>query len=451
MLCKFIQIFENVRKIIILLIFITSIQFSYAQITISSSDLANSGDTLRYSTAPAIGVNFDTTGTDLLWDYSFLTPTGQGVDEFKSFLRTPYLFYSQFFGAIGLKTTDTIDFGLLSITNVHTFFRKRSTSYTAEGTGFTTSSIPLASDYSNSDRVYKLPLKYGDNDTDNFRVATSVPTLGTFIQQGTRTTNVDGWGKITTPYAKDVACIRLVSNVLETDSLVTAFVSFGFPVNRREIKWLSNAEPVPMMEVSGPLLGNLFTPAQLKYRDSFRQIRNNSFLNVSFLANASSGQANTDTFKLEGILNIPAPAQFLWRFTPNNVKFVNGTDSTSQDPQLIFTDTGLYDLSLRSTLLNQSADTFATDYFSISQPSSVKNVGTSNDFTVKVYGNQISVGSLKENFEYYIYALDGKQVKIGNIAKAGFISIEDLPNGKYVFVALNKRGDKVQYNFLKYN
>jgi len=35
-----------------------------------------------------------------------------------------------------------------------------------------------------------------------------------------------------------------------------------------------------------------------------------------------------------------------WTFTPNNVIFVNGTDANSQMPQVIFTDTGSYDVKL---------------------------------------------------------------------------------------------------------
>lgn len=421
-----------------------------AQITIRQGDLANSGDTLRYSNASAIGLNLDTTGMNVSWDYSSLTPTGQGVDEFKSFLRTPYLFYSQFFGSIGLKTADTLNFGILNITNVHTFYRKRSTSYTAEGTGFTTSGIPLASDYSNSDRVYKLPLTYGDTDTDDFRVSTTIPALGSFIQQGSRTTTVNGWGDISTPYLKNVACIRLVSNIQETDSLITGFVSFGFPVNRREIKWLSNTEAIPMMEVSGPLLGNLFTPTQVKYRDSFRNITNNSFLNVSFLANANAGRALLDTFQIEGSSNIPAPVQYRWSFNPNNIRYVNGTDSTSQDIELVFTDTGSYDISLRGNFANQVGDSTSINHFDISQPSTVKKIYNENSLTVKVYGNKIIVGEVKDAFTYQIYSTDGRCQLKGGIEKAGDISIRNLPDGKYVFVALNNKGTKVQYNFMKF-
>ena len=194
-----------------------------AQISITNNNLPNSGDTFRFSNTTSLTINTSQTGADQTWDYTKLTPNSQGVDEYKSFIRTPYFFYSQFFGAMGLKTADTIALGIITITNVHTFYRKTSSAYTAEGTGFTTSGIPLASDYSNSDRVYKLPLQYNAHDTDDFRVATSVPSLGTFIQQGKRISHVDGWGKISTPYKSDVACLRIKSDVLEVDSLKNQF------------------------------------------------------------------------------------------------------------------------------------------------------------------------------------------------------------------------------------
>ena len=438
------------RSLVILLFlsFVTIKGGIKAQVSITQQDLASSGDTLRFSTASIIGVDYDTTGPNRNWNYQDLNPTGQGIDEFKSFIRTPYLFYSQFFGAIGLKTADTLNFGILTITNVHTFYRKRSTSYTAEGTGFTVSGVPLASDYSNSDRVYKLPLNYGDNDADNFRVATSVPGVGTFIQQGTRSTLVDGWGKISTPFAKNVDCIRVISNVQETDSLVTQFVSFGFPVNRREIKWLSKTEPIPMMEVSGPVIGSLFTPSQVKYRDSFRNIQAPSVLRAGFSTNRTSGMMN-DTFKLTGNVNLPVPAQFNWRFAPNNVNYVNGTSSSDAQIEVIFTDTGKYDVSLNATFLNQSDDTTALDLITINSPSSVQSLLESSCFAVRVFGNAIHFQTLQKEVTYEIYNMNAALVQKGRLQGEGSISLSSLPTGKYILISSNGEGKQVKFAFLK--
>src|SRR5438067_13847963 len=57
-----------------------------AQITITSADMPILGDTLRYSFATAAGsnLNLSNTGANIAWDYSSLTPVGQGLDQYKS-------------------------------------------------------------------------------------------------------------------------------------------------------------------------------------------------------------------------------------------------------------------------------------------------------------------------------------------------------------------------------
>ena len=55
-----------------------------AQITITSADMSEAGDTLRYSTnfSPE-NFPYDTTGAGITWDFSNLTPQTQGLYEYK--------------------------------------------------------------------------------------------------------------------------------------------------------------------------------------------------------------------------------------------------------------------------------------------------------------------------------------------------------------------------------
>ena len=449
------DIWENINSmkhlVILITLLVTNASWAWAQISITSQDMPSNGDTARYSTTTALGLNLSQTGANQNWNFSNLRATGQGLDEFRSFIRTPYLFYSQFFGAIGLKTNDTLDFGVLSITNVHTFYRARSGSYTAEGTGFTTSGIPLASDYSNSDRLYSFPLTYNDSDSDNFRVATTLPTLGTFIQQGSRNNKVDGWGTITTPFVNNQACIRYSSDILETDSLITSFISFGFPLNRREIKWLAKGEPIPLLEVTGPLFGNTFTPTQVKYRDSFRNLsNNNSFLAFTELsADKVIGRANQDTFQFSTNVNIPLPVNYNWSFSPNTYNFVNGTSATEQNPRVVFGDTGKYSVTARASFGNQNSDSTISDYISISSPTGLTSL-KEELFVARVSGGYISLSDMTSEVDIKIYNIAGILVLSEKVNDNTKLDITHLPKGKYIILATKNSSQTQKLGFVKY-
>lgn len=441
------------KNLLTILVFIFPL-FNYAQISVTNNNLPSSGDTFRFSNSNNLTITTTQTGANQTWDYTSLTPNSQGVDEYKSFLRTPYFFYSQFFGAIGLKTADTISLGIITITNVHTFYRKSSAAYTAEGTGFTTSGIPLASDYSNSDRVYKLPMQYNQHDSDDFRVATTVPSLGTFIQQGKRINHVDGWGKISTPYKSDVSCLRIKSDVLEIDSLKTQFISFGFPVNRREIKWLTNIEAQPMLEITGALLNNNFTPTLIKYRDSSRNVsQSNGFTpSVSFTVDKKNGNKNNDTFRF---INTTTPSfgnSYSWSFTPNNANFVNGTNANSANPSVVFTENDIYSVNLNASRNGNSADTFEKDLITISDLNSLDPALNQGSILLlpNAVSDYISIQStyVNKEIDIQVFSIAGQLMLEKTITNSENIAISFLPKGRYVLIA-KTQGETVKLLFDK--
>jgi hypothetical protein len=426
----------------------------FGQITITSSDLPSSGDTFRFSTTNNPLINTNQTGANQSWNYKTLRPTGQGVDEYKSFIRTPYLFYSQFFGATGLKTADTLNFGILSITNAYTFYRTRTDRYTAEGTGFTTSSIPLASDYSNPDRVYKLPLVFNQHDSDDFRVATTIPTLGSFIQQGKRVNHVDGWGKISTPYKDDLNCLRIKSDILETDSLVTQFVSFGFPANRREIKWLSDLEEQPILQITGALLAGNFTPSQIKYRDSVRSLGppGGGFgPRVSYTVDRTMGVKNKDTFKFSNATVPNFGWTYAWSFSPSNATFVNGTSSTDEDVEVVFTDSGWYDVKFTVSRFVNSWDTTSNALIRVDNTSDVKDLNKKQLLLLpNPVTEYISVHSNETNqiLTSSIYDLQGRLLFTKQIRTDDKIALDFLSKGRYIMVTSDGT-DQVRFMFDK--
>ena len=74
------------KKILFSLLAILVSGGTYAQITITASDMPVSGDTLRYSIASPVGstINLADSGAGFSWDYSTLTPASQSVDTYKT-------------------------------------------------------------------------------------------------------------------------------------------------------------------------------------------------------------------------------------------------------------------------------------------------------------------------------------------------------------------------------
>jgi PKD repeat protein len=59
------------------------------------------------------------------------------------------------------------------------------------------------------------------------------------------------------------------------------------------------------------------------------------------------------------------PTSWSWSFNPSTITFTNGTSSTSQNPQVIFNDLGLYDVSLTSTNAYGSDNETKNDYINV--------------------------------------------------------------------------------------
>jgi hypothetical protein len=272
------------KKLFIVLI--TALSFSaIAQISITSSNMPVSGDTIRYTNANLNSIgDYTTTGTNYNWLFDTLRPTSQAIREFKSGLSTPY---SIMFGmnAYGEKILDTVPIpnipitGIpsISITDLYNFYKKTSTVFEVEGLGLKLSGIPVPNYYTDKDELYFFPLDYLDRDSSTFRFSTISNTLIPFqyIKQGHRITESDGWGSITTPYGT-ANCLRVVTTQYSIDTIkgtVTLPVvgtqpfAFGFKNYQRSYQWLTLGERIPYFEVSGTLTGTTFNPTQARYRN----------------------------------------------------------------------------------------------------------------------------------------------------------------------------------------
>ncbi len=240
-------------------------------VTITTANMPGQNDTIRYSTANPLSVDVNLTGANYTWNFDTLSPIGQGLYEYKSALLTPYTFYFIGLNKYGLKISDTVGFGIYTFTEVYNFYKNSSNNFQTEGIGFKYSGIPLAAYYADQDEIYTFPLNFSDRDSTTFAFSVQLGAGITYTQKGYRINQVDGWGKIKTPF-DSANCLRLISTTFSRDSINYSGFGFSFPNNQRSYKWLSTTQKIPMLEVSGPYNNNAFVPAQLRYRDKFRNL-----------------------------------------------------------------------------------------------------------------------------------------------------------------------------------
>ena len=109
-----------------------------------------------------------------------------------------------------------------------------------------------------------------------------------------------------------------------------------------------------------------------------------------------------------------SPTSWSWSFSPNTVSYVNGTNSTSQNPEVTFDAVGSYSVTLTASNSSSTDTEVKTDYIQIYQPDPVTYVPD-------------------DNFENYLETHDasGNTVAIGDANSMG----NGVANDDYVFTS----------------
>jgi len=425
----------------------------HAQIQITQSHMPSIGDTIRYTNSNAGSLDFTQTGASYSWDYSTLGFLNQDIYKFQALLSTPYAtlaFSGMPVGAIGYKVADSIGQGQASFKNIYNFYQKSSSGWYAVGTGFTMAalSLPAGGVYKDKDEIYTFPLKYNDKDSTTFEVVTPLGSpikLGTFTQKGYRINKVDGWGTITTPYGTNISCLRK-SYIVETDSLKISVpaVNIGFVNQRVEYKWLSTTEKIPVLEVNGTEIANVFTPTIVRYRDHYRNSAPQPRLpRVKFSADKTSGKAGKDTFRLLNYTTPTTGTTYQWSFTPSaGIRYVNPTNSTSAEPIVIFDSAGLFSATLVATNAFGSKDSTAYGLFQVSEDHS-NGIEAQTFTTLEIFPNPASSSiTLKSQILVpgmlaAIYDAGGRMVHLQVLDENMNINVSGLAHGIYTISILN--------------
>jgi PKD repeat protein len=268
------------------------------------------------------------------------------------------------------------------------------------------------------DRIFKLPMNYQDSWTDTFGLI--FDQFGYRVaQHGRRTSTVDGYGTIKTPFGT-FNCLRVKSVVHELDTFVFD-TTFYIDNSRIEYSWLTNDAKkvkIPVMMVEERYDSTFGTYQTITYADSFRNLVS-PFRPVADFTASDSNVMVGDTVTLQnlsgGIQNI-----YKWNISPTDYTFISNTSDTSTTPQVSFTKAGKFTVSLTATNFFGSDTKTKTDYINVSA-SGISTVSAFSQY-FRLYPNPsngrftlTSVNGARGTLRYRILNTLGVEVQRGQI------------------------------------
>lgn len=285
----------------------------FAQITIGTADMPAAGDNITLTNASIISLSAYTaindTGGNHVWDFSNLIYSSQSTQSYKSAADISFIYgFALPSGTFGYKAADSIplvnSFLPVSVQSIYSFDNMVSNPDKLEtiALGISVDSFPLPVSYTDPDVVYFLPLIYGDTNYAPYELTISIPGSFTMQEKGSRTTKVDGWGTIVTPYITTPAnCLRLRSEKDEVDSLSIDSINIAIPVTTVEYKWMVKGKHAPVLQVTTNVVAGIEVVTGITYLDTPRN------LSVANTTAAISKLAAYPNPAVNGVVSISVP------------------------------------------------------------------------------------------------------------------------------------------------
>lgn len=257
--------------------------WTIGQITITENDFPGAGDLTTVSQAIDLQVDYSSTGPDHQWDFSHLSYINQVNREYKSLSGAPFMINFTYgpFAISAYRASYYAPYtdlpinqigNLLPIQISDIFQYTRKTNQRLSWVGYSASisgqDIPIKSD--TIETKYYLPLNYGDQYVSRgyTNLDLSVFINAQWIQIRKRSSVVDGWGELITPYGT-FNVLRVQHRIEETDSVSYDGNVFGLDIPvRYEYEWLANGEQEPVLKiVTTEILGNEVVTS-VEYKDN---------------------------------------------------------------------------------------------------------------------------------------------------------------------------------------
>lgn len=260
--------------------------YHFGQITIQEPDMSDGGDTAWVSTAVDLSIDFMTTGPNQTWDYSNLVSNGQNLVElfdmsnasigslalFGFFAPSKYQ-ATNFASSTDIPLAQISTFLPVSITDVFKFSKNSPDSITSVGFSVVIEGIEVPFQSDTIETRYKFPMNYGDSWYSRGYSNLDMNPIynGIWRQYRERTSNVDGWGSITTPYGTFDA-LRVDHLIQESDSIYMEIFGNGtwipLPIpESHEYEWWTNGQKEPILRITTSDVLGTETVTDIEYRD----------------------------------------------------------------------------------------------------------------------------------------------------------------------------------------
>ncbi len=252
-----------------------------AQITLTNADFMGAADSIYYTTGDDFTIDPTPTGANQTWDYSSLNGVSQKIVTHYDMSSAGFSY--QFAYSNAEFYTDNvnmpIDMGMIGqflpiqIENMVGFFQLDANEMTNLGYGADISGFPVPMQMDTVDTWYEFPIDYGDAWGGPFYFKVDMNPIQDiiYISHSRRSTEVTGWGSLTTPHGTyDV--LKLKHIVVAEDSLyadVGGFGGFWLPVPARtttEYQWIPVGEDGPVMVVKEE---DLLGVTEVYYKDAY--------------------------------------------------------------------------------------------------------------------------------------------------------------------------------------
>lgn len=277
------------KLIILTFLFGSLISFSgIGQITITSDNLPGAGENFIVSQAVDLQIDYATTGANHQWDFAHLSYINQLSRDHNAMSGLPLLVNFAYgpFASTNYRATYHAPYTDLPINqlgsilpvqfgDINQYTRKTAQRLTLLGYSASISGqgVPIKSD--TIETKYIFPLNYGDNYISRgyTKLDLSAPPLNAlgidakWVQTRKRSTVVDGWGEVTTPFGTfDV--LRVQHKIEETDSVEYDGFSIGLDIPvMYEYEWLSDEEKIPVLKIVTTEIFGTETVISIEYRD----------------------------------------------------------------------------------------------------------------------------------------------------------------------------------------
>lgn len=259
-----------------------------AQLEVSITDFASKYDTVRYTNTQDFSFDFIQTGTDFLWDYSGLIGTSQTLLDHKSpddadqltasffgSFVTPTYRASYYLPATDIPISQFSGFLPVNIENLYRFYRRTNTSLNIVGLSLVIEEFGLSSRSDTIEIAYELPMTFGDawQSVGYTKLDFSIALPAQFVQYRQRSSEVDGYGTLTTPYGSFEA-IRVHHIINEIDSLLIdlggGVTPVAIPITTHEYEWWTNEQKGPLLKVVANEIAGDEVITSVQYRDNYQ-------------------------------------------------------------------------------------------------------------------------------------------------------------------------------------